>query len=438
MAATTSGRAGKTTAATLKWHQVRLAKRGQISVFVALTREHAKKIVWAELKRQNQKWGLGLRFNEAELVVHDPFGGTLYLLGANREDLVDTLRGIPFVLVLFDEAAFFRRGLLERCVEDAIHIRLFDYGGQCWLMSTPGLTNAGWFFKVSTGKIPGWSRHHWTLMDNPHLPKHMGLSPQKERDLFKARWIQEQKTKRGWTDISPSFMREFLGLWAADPDAQVYPISEANIISTMPLEWTTDPASWYTVLGIDYGVVKATAHALLAWHPRSRAVFVVRSRRDNNISPSEAAAVTQRWVNDYSPTAIIGDTGGLGKGFAAEAAYRFQLPIEGANKLDKRGHQEWVRDALEARPARLFLVEPENLELIQEMEQLQWEPFPKEDPRYRQKEDPRGRKDLADALLYGYVKCYSQFPTEPEMPQYGGDPNPMDRKNEDDWTQYTH
>lgn len=400
-------------------------------MFIALTRDHAKQIVWSELKRQNQAWGLGLRFSEADLVVRDSFGGTLHLLGANREDLVDTLRGIPFVMVFFDEAAFFRRGLLERCVEDAIHIRLFDYGGQCWLMSTPGLTNAGWFFQVSNKKIPGWSLHHWTLLHNPHLPKHMGKSSQVERDAFKLRWINEQKTKRGWTDTSPSFMREFLGQWAADPDAQVYPISEANIIPTMPLEWTTDRSSWYTVLGIDYGVVKATAHALLAWHPSARSVFVVRSRRDNNISPSEAAAVTQRWVNEYSPTAIIGDTGGLGKGFAAEAAYRFQLPIEGAQKRDKRGHQEWVRDALETK--KLFLVEPENTELISEMEQLQWEPFPKGDPRYRSKEDPRGRKDLADAMLYGFVKCYSQFPTEPDM---DGGPEDGDVMRDDGWTKY--
>lgn len=428
-----SGRAGKTTAFSLKWHHTRLAKPGRTSIFVALTRDHAKAILWQELKRQNEEWHLGLDFAEAELTARDSAGSVLRLLGANRDDLVDVLRGFPMVLAGFDEAAFVRRGLLERCVDDAVLIRLFDYGGQCWAMGTPGLTAGGYFHDITTGKLAGWSRHHWTLLENPHLPKTAAHLPEDERRALKLAWIAAEMKRKGWSEKSATYQREFLGQWASDPDAMVYPISERNVIKSMPLEWTTRKHEWVTVLGIDYGVTKATAHALLAWHPSSRAVFIVRSRRDNNISPSEAGAITQRWVNEEQPSFVIGDAGGLGKGFTQEAAYRFQLAIEPADKLNKRGHQEWVRDALSAEPAGLYVVEAGNEDLITEMEQLQWEPFPQGDPRWRLKEDPRGRKDLADAALYGYVKCYSQFPDEPPPPP--GD-EPIEAVRDDSWTRY--
>ena len=426
-----SGRAGKTTGFSLKWHHTRQAKPGRTSIFVALTRDHAKAILWQELKRQNEEWGLGLDFAEAELAVRDRTGSVLRLLGANRDDLVDVLRGFPMVLAGFDEAAFVRRGLLERCVDDAVLIRLFDYGGQCWVMGTPGLTAGGYFHDITTGKLKGWSRHHWTLMDNPHLPKTEPHLSDEERKRIKLDWIAGQMARKGWTEKSPSFQREFLGQWVSDPDAMVYPIAESNIIKTMPLEWTTRRNEWVTVLSMDYGVVKATAHALLAWHPSARTVYVVRSRRDVNIAPSEAGLITERWFLDEEPSFTIGDSGGLGKGFTAEASYRFQIPIEPADKQNKRGHQEWVANALLGQ--QLLIVEPTNEHLITEMSALQWEEFPVGDPRRHLREDPRGRKDVCDAVLYGYVKCYSQFPKDPEPP---APENPEDKPRFDGWTEY--
>ena len=434
-----SGRAGKTEAATLKWHKVRQEKPGQISVFISLTRESAKRIIWQKLKEQNDKYDLGLQFKLADLTIEDALGSKLILLGANREDLVDVLRGFPIVFACFDEAAFFRRGLLERCIEDAIRIRLFDYGGQCWTMSTPGMVPQGYFWRVTTGKEQGWSQHSWNLLANPFLPKTASHLSPAERQIIKERWIAAEMKRSGWTDKHPSYVREFLGQWVADPDSMVYNITEANIIKSMPLSWYQRRQDWVCVLGIDYGVTKATSHVLLAFHEDSPAVYIVRSRRDVGLAPSEAAEITRRWQETERVTRTIGDAGGLGKAFVEEAQ-RLGVAIEAADKLGKRAHQEYFNDA--ARSGRLFIVERENEELLTELEQLQFEPFPREDPRWRLREDPRGKKDMADGALYGFMGCWAwlaSFITPPDSPVTGGDPNPNDEsRDRDDSLRYTH
>lgn len=427
-----SGRAGKTEAATLKWHTVRAEKPGQISVFVSLTRESAKRIIWAKLREQNDKYHLGLTFRLAELTIEDERGSKLILLGANAEHLVDILRGFPIVFACFDEAAFFRRGLLERCVEDAVRIRLFDYGGQCWIMSTPGMVPQGYFWRVTTGREQGWSHHSWTLMDNPYLPKTAADKTPAERQALKAAWIAGEMKRSGWTDKHPTYQREFLGQWVADPDAMVYNITESNIIKAMPVEWYTNRHAWITVIGIDYGVTKATSHVLLAFNEWSPNVYIVRSRRDTGLSPTEAAEITQRWQETENPTFTVGDAGGLGKAFT-EQAHRMGLLIESADKLGKRAHQEYFNGA--AKAGRLFIVEAGNEELITEFEQLQFEPFPREDPRWRLREDPRGKKDMADGALYGFTKCWAFLSARAEeqapAPGRDVDPDPHDTAERD-------
>lgn len=435
-----SGRAGKTEAATLKWHVVRALQPGQISVFVSLTRESAKRIIWAKLREQNTKYNLGLTFRLADLTIEDALGSKLILLGANAEHLVDTLRGFPIVFACFDEAAFFRRGLLERCIEDAIRIRLFDYGGQCWVMSTPGLVPQGYFWRITTGKEPGWALHHWSLLQNPYLPKTAAQKTPEERHAIKVAWISAEMKRSGWTETHPSYQREFLGQWVADPDSMVYNIREYNIIQAMPVTWFTRRQDWVCVLGIDYGVTKATSHVLLAFEENNPCVYIVRSRRDVGLAPSEGAAITRHWQDTERVSRTIGDAGGLGKAFVEEAQ-RLGILIEPADKLGKRSHQEFFNDA--SRAGRLRIVERENEELITEMEQLQFEPFPKEDPRYRLREDPRGKKDLADGALYGFMGTWawlSSFAHDPEAPMRAeGDPNPTDRDmGSDDPLRYTY
>jgi hypothetical protein len=434
IAITTSGRAGKTTAASLKWHHTRVTKPGCTSIFVALSGKHAKAILWTELKKQNREWGLGLSFNESDLVVTDAQGSTLYLLGANRDDLVDTLRGFPLVLCIFDEAAFVRRGLLERCVDEAINIRLLDYGGQVWTISTPGYLKSGWFYRVSSGLQPGWSRHRWSIYDNPHIPKDPSLSVIQKYQA-KVEWIEKQREAKGWTFATPGFQREFLGEWAHDEESLVYPVTDRNLIQRMPDSWYSKREQWHTVIAVDYGVTNPTAHSLWAWNDYEHTAYLVRSRQDPGLDGVAAAEITQQWIADESPVVCVGDGGGLGKTYILTANDRFSLAIEPADKIGKRGHQRWFADALKAEPPRILVVEPQNQAYVSQAQSLGWEAFPSEDPRFRAREDPRAPNDLCDSALYGFTKVRSYWPED--LPTTGAQIDDGERPPTDGWQKYT-
>jgi hypothetical protein len=414
-----SGRAGKTRGALLKWLEVCERKPGQLSVFVALTQKSAKRIAWRQLRRMDKEMGLGLKFNVSELSVTHPNGSQIVLLGANRDDLIDTLRGFPIVLALFDEAAFWRADTLKHAIEDAVMVRLLDYGGECWVMSTPGYICAGMHYELVTHVRPGWRVFRWTYLDNPHLPEHL---PRHERT--RARRLKEAlaiQSANGWTDATPSWQREFLGQYFDDIDARVYKFTrQRNVVAAMPESWTTHPERWVRVLGIDYGSTAGFALVLWAWERHSKTIYGVRAAKWYGKAPSETADITKEWVEAFAPHKIVGDS--AAKGYIDEARLRHQLPIQPADKLGKRGHIELMNDAWLGR--RLLLVAGECEQYADELEKLGWDPRyadKRGHPSYRKHEDPNADKDLCDAGLYGWVAspAFAEQPA-PEPPP----PNP--------------
>lgn len=431
-----SGRAGKTRGFLLKWLQVCARKPGQVSVYVAMTLRSARRIAWWQIKELDAELGLELEYNESELRITHPNGSSLILLGANRDDLVDVLRGFPIVLIGFDEAAFFRSGLLKRAIDDAVLVRLMDYGGECWLMSTPGYVCSGYHYDAITGKEPGYRVFHWNITDNPHMPK--VLRPGMTRDESLEADRLEMLQLKSWTEQTPSYMRDWLGEYVDDPDARVYRFSRTrSLVADMPDSWRTHRAAWTTILGIDYGSTNAFAMVLWAWEKGSRCVYGVRAQKWYGRAPSECADLTRKWRDEYGVDRIVGDS--AAKGYIDEARVRHQLPIGPADKLNKRGHIEHMNDNWLA--GRIVLVgtleyaegadvtDPYAAtiagpcaEYADELEKLGWDArFEKGHPSYRMKEDPNAENDACDAGLYGWCEspAFAEQPLPPPPP-----PNP--------------
>jgi hypothetical protein len=112
---------------------------------------------------------------------------------------------------------------------------------------------------------------------------------------------------------------------------------------------------------------------------------------------------------------------------------RHQIPIQGADKLNKRGHIEHMNDnwlsarimlvgSLEHAPGSddsdaysATIVGP-CAEYADEMEKLGWDPrFEKGHASYRQKEDPQAENDACDSGLYGW--CESPAFAEKPLPE---------------------
>lgn len=179
------------------------------------------------------------------------------------------------------------------------------------------------------------------------------------------------------------------GVWVQDTSGLMYrPISASWVDSV--------PAIDYLVLALDFGVVDENALAVLGWQKNSRVVWVLEAYRFSG-SPSamgeEVAKLVAAYKNRF--TAIVGDIGGLGKGYQVEIEQRFAIPIDAAEKQNKLGYIRLLNGALER--GELVACRGKCEDLRTEWSSLQRLP----DGR----EAPSQPNHAADAVLYGWRAC---------------------------------
>lgn len=182
------------------------------------------------------------------------------------------------------------------------------------------------------------------------------------------------------------------GLWIRDDEGLVYKFAPYNRINVNFAEEMRQGVRWRFILGIDYGFDDAVAFVVLGWRVHERIVYVIESSKENGLTPDDAAQKTRSFEQRYKFDGIIGDTGGLGKGYAEEAKKRFQIPIVAAEKHNKRGYIDLLNGALKARQ---LMVLPGNEALEREWNTLPW-------AEGRMKESAGFANHLADACLYAW------------------------------------
>lgn len=383
-------RAGKTHTLMAKIFTTMKDVKGQTCAYLALTRGSAKRIMWEEMKRANQKYDIGFEFREVELTVRDPYTGSSCILGgADDADSIERLRGGKYSLACIDECGSFNPTILSSLVREVIRPALGDLRGQMILAGTPSRACFGMFYEMCNEKTLGASVHHWTVLNNPHFPD-------------PAAWLEEERVLNKFHEDSPIFAREYMGKWVRATDSLVCQFSrERNLVKDMP----SPEAEWRYVLGIDYGYKDSTAFSLWGFRgddgkPRSPSepmTVCIRSLKKKGLTPSEVAALTNRFVDKYQPDFIVGDAGGLGKGYIEETKRRYGIPIRAARKTDKRGAIELMNG--DFRAGQIVIIEHRNLELIAEMETLPWKDE-------RREEIAEGYEDhIFDASIYAWREC---------------------------------
>lgn len=232
-----------------------------------------------------------------------------------------------------------------------------------------------------------------TLDDNPHL----------DREAYRHNLEQ-----------LPAHLRAQLleGKWIRDASGLVYRFAEArNQVDALPAG-----RPWSYVLGIDYGVKDATAFVVLAYREHDPVVYAVESHKEVGLTPTDAAERVEALSQRYDFVKIVGDTGGLGKGFVEEARRRHSLPIDPAEKTNKLGYIGLLNGAFERGMVRVFRAQ--NCALIAEWLELPWA------DESHQKEAPGFDNHLTDAFLYGWRACSNYHEREqaarpePGTPEY--------------------
>ena len=388
-AALCTRRAGKSVSASRVLAQATQDHPGEIALYISLTRDSAKRIMWPELVKMNDKQRLGWDMSESSLTVKTPNGSLIILVGADAVNIMDRLRGAKYSVVVIDEAQGFRAHL-QALVEDVLEPACLDLRATIYLLGTPGPIPNGYFYDATNGQH-GYSVHRWSVLDNPFMQ-------------HAKNYIDDMLVKRGWTRDNPTFRREWLGEWVIDLDALVYRFRRSrNVYSDMPKGVTVT-----RIMGMDYGWNDKTTWSIVAYSDRLPDTWIQHVEGGSEMIPSQIAETTLRLIKQFSPSEIVADTGGLGKSITEEMIRRYSLPIKPAEKTEKLTNIHLMNgDFIDGN----LRVHASCVDLISEYETLV--------KNAKGKEQDGMANDYCDSSLYAWrkAKAYAHVPVK-ELDEY--------------------
>lgn len=371
-----SRRAGKTNGLAIRFFQTMERHPGSQCIYLSLTFDSARDIMWPVLHEINDKYGLGCTFTEGKLVMKHPNGATLKLMGADMKNFIKRLKGRKYPGVGIDEAQDFGAHL-QSLVDDVLTPSIADYAdGWLALTGTPGPVPQGYFFDVTRNGKFGYSRHEWTLLENPYMP-----SP----DAF----IQDLCSKREWLPDNPTLLREWKNQWVLDVQSLwIRYQASVNHYTELP------PGKYSYILGIDIGFNDADALAVIAWSEESPTTYLVEELLTKKQGLTGLVEQVQAMRSKYDFSKMVIDEGGLGKKLAEEMRRRHSIPVHPADKMRKQESVEFLNDAL--RLGKFKAKSASQFALDSYLVQIDWD---KSTPnRIVIKKKPHS--DIIDAVLY--------------------------------------
>lgn len=400
IAACCTRRAGKSSALALKFLRTMEKYPRAQSLYLSLTQESAKQIMWGVLQDMDVKYKLGLSFVESSLTVSHPNGHKLRLMGADLTNFIRRLRGRKFAGVAIDEAQEF--GVhIQALIDDVLTPSIADYtDGWLALTGTPGCVPNGVFFDITQGGKYGYSTHKWSILSNPWMPD-------------PAAFIEDLKQRRGWDDTNPTLRREWRGEWVLDVESLWVRYKE-NINNYDYLPELTPQHKYSYILGIDIGFNDADALAVLAWSPSSKTVYLVEEKITKKQGLTELVDQIKILSEKYNFTNLVIDEGGLGKKLAEEIRRRHAIPVHGADKTRKQETVELLNDALrlgsfKAKADSRFA---QDSYLIQ----IDWDKSTPDKIVIKKKP----HSDIIDAVLYAWkISPAYTYQKQPELPKPG-------------------
>ncbi len=397
IAAQCSRRAGKTNGLALRFLKTMETHPKSQCLYLSLTQESARGIMWDIMHEMNDKYGIGCTFRDTRLEIIHPNGARLKLMGADLKDYRRKLKGRKFPGVAIDEAQDFSSEQLQSLVDDVISPSIADYpDGWLAITGTPGPVPQGYFFDVTQKRKYGYSHHSWTMLENPWMPDPSGF-------------IAELMAKREWDESHPSLMREYRNKWVLDVESLWVRYNEAKNNYT---ELPKDRMNY--IMGIDVGFNDADAIAIIGWADSSPATYLIEEKITKKQGITELVAQVEELRKRYDIQKMVIDTGGLGKKIAEEMIRRHSIPVEAADKMRKQENVELLNDAL--RTSKFKAKANSRFALDSYLVQIDWD---KSSPdRIVVKKKPHS--DIIDAVLYAFKESYSYTHTvEPVKPKYG-------------------
>lgn len=371
-------RGGKTNTVARELIDAFINKPKSNQLYIALTLDSAKEIIWSVLTELLEDNGIQFRTIENKGIIIGLNGSRIRLFGADSgyKEMRKVL-GQKLFRVCIDEAGSFTIDM-NRLVYQMIMPALTDLDGQMILLGTCENIPRTFFERVTEGVEKGWSIHKWTTFDNPYLRVNW------EKEIKRIIESNPNAYELSW------FKTHYLNQWCTDDNLSIIKLLDDTIIESFKLD------NWTYVLGVDLGFNDATALSILAYHENVDFSVVVESFKSSEMDITQVAGLIRNTLQKYPISITIID--GANKQAVVEMRNRHMLSLVPAQKTDKADYLRILRD--DVLQLRLKIFKDSNNELINEWAQLQWKDEQKD------KEDPRCQNHLSDATLYAWRHVY--------------------------------
>lgn len=387
-----SRRAGKTISCAADLVRTALEKSGISCLYITLSRNNAKKIIWKELRKINRDYKLQGTESVSELSITFPNDSVIYLSGAKDLSEVDKFRGLALKLVYIDEAQAFR-SYIEELVNQALGPTLMDHAGTVCLIGTPPPVPNGFFIDAFEKKNSNWSKHAWTFWNNPFLSTTSGNTHEQ--------MLQNELKRRGVKREDPSIQREFFGKCVVDNDSLLIHYDERlNDFDELP-KLTNPTHKYHFILGIDIGFNDADALAVLAYHDTSPNIYLVEEILSRQQDITDLTIQIESLRKKYDFDKMIIDAGALGKKITEELIKRYKIPLIAADKVRKMENIALLNDYL--RTGRFKAHSTSNFAKDSFLVEIDRD---KSTPD-KIKVSDRYHSDIIDSVLYAFKESYA-------------------------------
>lgn len=395
-AALCTRRAGKSYACGKILVQKALKFDDSVQVYIAKTRDSAKRIMMPVMKSLKNRYSINMKLNKSELSFTFANGSVIYFVGLDSdENQKDKILGQALLTAIIDEAAFFETNLNDLVYEHLLACTA-DWGddGQIIMISTPSDITSGLFYDVTTGKEQGWSTHKWSTSDNPYMAEKI------------ANQIALLKKNKPGIEDTPLFKRMYLAIWFVDDEALVYKIKrDKNVIDGRNLSFIPND-KWTTILSIDLGFNDDSAFVVMSYCGDDPNLYIRYAFKKPGMIVSDVAAQIKHIESKFKIDVKICDP--ASKQVVEELNQRHGMDIISATKSDKKEFIELLNSDLIT--GAIKIIDEPCEELITEATTLIWNEEKKK--RKIWEELSSCPNHLTDAMLYGWRYCY-QFTYKP-------------------------
>lgn len=359
-------------------------------LYLGMTVESARNIMIKDIMEPlDQKYNLKAKFYERPLVTELPNGSLIYYTGVDAsEKEKKKLWGQKYKRVVLDEGGGYSINV-EELINSVLRSTLIDYQGDLWFMGMPTNNINSYFFNVVNGKVPGWSVHKWSALENPYI-----------KDQFQSE-MDQMIAENPLVIETPWFRQMYLNEWVIDLSAIVYKFNSArNLTHAIPVDANCH------VLGVDLGYEDDTSFSIVTFSEKSKELFGTKSYKKKGMDLFEVSDEIKSLQNKYKFYKIKID--GSNKQAVETMRKRLGLPyLEAADKTGKAEHIEILNSELIQ--GKIKLIESECQPLIKEWQELIWD-----EKKDKKTEHSACANHCADSFLYAWRETWNYLSNIPD------------------------